>query len=527
MRKIKITQEQYNRIINKPKLAEHKKTVKITKEQYQRLISAGLIQESDVKVIGGADRVDKTFKQALGGTNINKPVTEGSDNLKDETIKLIQYLYRKTDEFSTFWSENGLTFDKICDALKTKGIIINKNGKYELSKKLGSPQAAIQTVEDELKSMIEPSSNKEGEIEEMDNYNYPEGSDTPDAPWNQPEDDFTEPTIAENPELKVVAINREIAILQAPDGSLYAFYYYDTPKAAFMDYASVSRRFVGKDEDGDPEYEYDEDFDIDADVVGNYVNYNLADLSKGEGMDDFEQGQVDLVKIDDELKQDLLSVYDKDKGIVSVLSQMNEDVVDDFYGNLRKAYNEPSRRPDPNETPEEKEKRLKQALSNIRGKEEIRRKERGEVEEMTGAASSGAFTPAMDMPVVKRKMPETPVVGETATVASAGNFQYDTPGGLTMDLGKNNPKTKAEKTTQWAGGSFVKQPDCSKMNNNKSAQNGGCNSGASSLKTVKTGGSINAPSIGEQKIYEMIAKKTGKTIEEVKRIIASKNNKAL
>jgi hypothetical protein len=35
-------------------------------------------------------------------------------------------------------------------------------------------------------------------------------------------------------------------------------------------------------------------------------------------------------------------------------------------------------------------------------------------------------------------------MNETMDVASAGNFQYDTPGGLTMDLGKNNPKTKAE-----------------------------------------------------------------------------------
>ena len=52
------------------------------------------------------------------------------------------------------------------------------------------------------------------------------------------------------------------------------------------------------------------------------------------------------------------------------------------------------------------------------------------------------------------------------------------------------------------------------------------NSGASSLKTVKTGGSINAPSLGEGEIYEAIAKKTGKSIDEVKRIIESKNKKA-
>ena len=120
-------------------------------------------------------------------------------------------------------------------------------------------------------------------------------------------------------------------------------------------------------------------------------------------------------------------------------------------------------------------------------------------------------------------------VEETLTVAGAGNFQYDAPG--LANVGRNGefkkgPKTKAQKTPQWAGGEFVEQPSCSKPNNNKEAQNGGCNSGASSLKTKKVSGSINAPSLGENTIYETIAKKTGKTVDEVKAIIESKKGKA-
>jgi hypothetical protein len=145
------------------------------------------------------------------------------------------------------------------------------------------------------------------------------------------------------------------------------------------------------------------------------------------------------------------------------------------------------------------------------------------VTETTSAAggSSGAFTAPMGQPI-KRPIQ---TVAET-TVAGAGNFQYDTPGlvGVSRDgkYAKNPAKTKAEKTPQWAGGAFVEQPECSKMNNNKEAQKGGCNSGASSLKTKKASGSVNAPSLAENKIYEEISKQTGKTVEEIKKIIDSK-----
>jgi hypothetical protein len=42
------------------------------------------------------------------------------------------------------------------------------------------------------------------------------------------------------------------------------------------------------------------------------------------------------------------------------------------------------------------------------------------------------------------------------------------------------------------------------MNNNKAAQNGGCNSGASSLRLKNKTGSINAPSLGESFIHEAL-----------------------
>ena len=68
--------------------------------------------------------------------------------------------------------------------------------------------------------------------------------------------------------------------------------------------------------------------------------------------------------------------------------------------------------------------------------------------------------------------------------------------------------------------------DCTKLNNKPAGS--GCSTGAVDkvVTVVKTKGNVSAPSLSENKIYETIAKQTGKTIAEVKRIIQSKNKKS-
>jgi hypothetical protein len=89
--------------------------------------------------------------------------------------------------------------------------------------------------------------------------------------------------------------------------------------------------------------------------------------------------------------------------------------------------------------------------------------------------------------------------------ADAGNISYDNPGFVDISRdGKfptNPKKTKAQKNTQWAGGSFVKMDDCTKLNNNKEAQKGKCSTGAvdNVVKLQKTKSNINAPSLSESK----------------------------
>lgn len=58
-------------------------------------------------------------------------------------------------------------------------------------------------------------------------------------------------------------------------------------------------------------------------------------------------------------------------------------------------------------------------------------------------------------------------------------------------------KETAFDKTQWAGGEFVEFDDCTKLNNNKEAQNGGCSTGAidNVVKLKKTKSNVNAPSL--------------------------------
>ena len=133
---------------------------------------------------------DKEFKKSFSGKNIQnlketdfdikKPNTsipssaqgkfgknlmEGGEDLKKETMELVKYLYRKSDELSPFWAENNITYNDICDTLKTKNIIIDKDGKFELSKSLGTPEKAIETLQAELQTLLSGGDTSKKQIE--------------------------------------------------------------------------------------------------------------------------------------------------------------------------------------------------------------------------------------------------------------------------------------------------------------------------------------------------------------------------
>lgn len=408
--------------------------LKITKKQYASLLAKGLVNENHMVLNENTDL--KT--------------------LKLETGELLKYLYKESGDLSKFWENNGVSIEEIVKVLMDAGYIIKKGGGYSVPKTDASPSMMRKAIEYALLVLIESKQPSE-EIAE----DYPAGAEnSPSAPFNQ----LDQPNTAQKPAktaLNLVAMNKELALFS--DGkSLYAFYFGDIDHEKVKDYANRMRKFVGKDENGDKEYEYDDNFDIDDNTISHYVNDNLGSLTKGMGLKAYENG-VDLVKVDDELKNDLFQLYDKDKMLAKFLAPTVDETT------------------------------------------------------MAGA-SSGAFSAPLGQPI--KKEIET-VIGEDTTVASVGG-QYDTPGllGIARDGSfKKVGKTPAQSKTQYAGGSFVNMDSCTKLNNNKSAQNGKCSTGAADgvVKQTKTSKSIIAPSMSESEIIKCISSETGlpsKIVEE-------------
>lgn len=361
--------------------SEIKKLVKITKEQYNRIFASGVINES----LGlNQGKVAKEFKKEFGTADLSNL---NENNLQNEAIELLKYFYRKSPEISKFWESKGLSYDGICETLAKQGIIVNRNGRCELSKALGEPKQAMEKYVSALTEMVNQTVTTE-------NDNLPAGAESdPRAPWNQ-NDDFK---AANTPEeiYTVVGYNREIAILVDKQGNLYSFYHYNVDDSDLFDYADVERTFVGRDEDGDPDFDYG-DVERDEHVIQNYVNDNINKLSKGEGLEAWENGE-DFVKIDKELKDDLLRLYTHDKSLQKALSSINE--TDDegnqqhfnsLLGDLKNKLTSP-RTPAPSgETEPQRLDRLKTAIAKKREDSQNFGKEIG-VEEVTGAASSGSF----------------------------------------------------------------------------------------------------------------------------------------
>jgi hypothetical protein len=428
------------------------KKIKLTKEQYDKLVKLNLIQENNV---------DKLFKTSLSKTkvhdlkympeekitlgskfNIKKPLPNIKNNLNEELNKLLEYIYGLNEEFSPFWENNNLSYDDICEILESKGYLVKKENTYKVSKKLGDVKTVKEQMLNTLNEIV-------GNIEE--DSNVPFGADfDSNAPWRTEDPHISKGEKSKDKFINVKYKNPEIAILSDINtGDLFVFYHADLDSNVLANYAT---RHGFPDADGDIEYQ--DDFDIDEEVLENYINDNFQKISKGSGLQDFESGKVDMVKIDDEVKQELLELYDKDSELVLVLNP---------------------------------------------------------IAEATGAASAGAyvglFSPSNETPKEYDGDDLPPVVAETSA-ASAGSYQYDANAlpGINRDGSfKSTSKTKAQKNTQWAGGSFVELDNCTKLNNNKSAQNGKCSTGAvdNVVKLKQTKSNINAPSLSESKTYSI------------------------
>jgi hypothetical protein len=492
-----------------------------------------LREDSDVK--GGDSRIDKSFKKEMPisndvmdlkpvdeeeGTPMNikrknpnipssiqdfgRPISisEENSNIQSEMKGLIARLYGKSNELSAFWEQNGLSYEKICLELLKKGLIKADGDNYIITKSMGDKDQTMKAIEDTLTPLMQKSEGIDAsvDLQEVDTTHV--GSP-----------DF-EPELRKRGEIskqpmsyKVLYINREMALL-SKDGKTYFFNYRDS------NYEDVIKnQYVGTWDSGIESGKSD----LTKEDMQNFINDYASDMTVGVGDEGFNNGD-DLIELDDYGKQWVESTYGLDNEVKTILNQTNE--ADNFISGIKKAFTEPSQGGGNKSREElraielarrEKEKEDLQAQSD--SAEEV-----DELDEMSSTGSvGGGYT-------TKLELSEGPVSGP----ASTGPYDANALGGI----GRNGEfkkvsKPKAFDTPQWEGGKFPVQPDCSKPNNNKEAQNSGCNSGASSLKLKGGKGSIISPSLAkENKIYEAIAAKTGKSIQEIKTIIESKKGKA-
>jgi len=544
-----------------------KNTLKITQEQYDRIFGSKIVTE-EVKIKGGGVRVDTAFrKESLkeleepikttefnlsklktSGGLPNKPafgkVMEEVEGQEDFSTEFVKFLYGK-GKLSEIWTE-----DKIKEAiskLSSKNLIIpTEDGNFKVPTSLDDPKAAMEAIKQELEA-IKP------QAEEMGQELIPMDSEQGLEEYGGPDDESNPTPTTIKTDYNVVGMNDEVAILNK-NNKLFAFHFWDDTEKIKLLNARLQH------------HDNLDNISIDSESVENYINDASQGITNtlniGKGLEYYKEtefnpieNEVNIVLIDEQLKEYLLSLFGNDNNIVNVFSnELTEMAKSKEWGNVKnmlsKQVTSNPETKNTEETPEAKKARIMASLEKQRtnsaindkiaadkfNAEKAKYRTDEEIDETMLGGTGGAMQSSghNNAPVgkfvntIKR---EIPTIAEKLNEMAAGpesTGEYTMPA---FKMKKNHTDfaditTKAETTPLYPKGEFPIQPDCSKPNNNKEAQNGGCNSGASSLKTKKASGSIISPSLAENKIYETIAAKTGKSIDEVKRIIKSKNGKA-
>jgi len=157
-------------------------------------------------------------------------------------------------------------------------------------------------------------------IREILSENYPAGAaNDSSAPWLQKEPTYSNVTEPKTKEFSTIGLfPNELAILQDVNGQKYAFYFNTLDKSDFAPYAQREIIHTSKGEDG-PEHDYSDDWSIDNHVIDGYVNDNASHMTRGVGMEAWQNG-LDLDLIDDALKVELLNTFGKNQSIQSALA---------------------------------------------------------------------------------------------------------------------------------------------------------------------------------------------------------------
>lgn len=443
-----------------------------------------------------AKKVSKNFKTAMK-SHPERIKTEGQMNegMVVEILEFAQHVIQflkevltdpSSDGLSPFWRDLGISKGELLSAMADIGLIgavvVQGVRKYEVYKKNFKKNIIklykfLTTMDDDdtdfekpqpkgnrFKDPNDPRAKREavvglGDDIELEEDNYPAGAaNDSNAPWNQKEPTMSSPNQPQSIEFEVIFFDGEHAFL-VKDGKKYVYHVDSAERDDYADYAEREGE-TDYDEDG-PYMSYSGDFEIDGEVIERFINDNLGNLSFGKGLDDYEAG-MDVVEIDRELRYDLTDLikYAKDKeGFIAALAPI------------------------------------------------------GGMEETTTAGSvGGQFTTKMgtgNLPIgkamgsnVEDEMQKLDEEG----IANSG--QYATPGFQSSEFFGNKgkkgkaPVNKNEPPKFVKGGKKVKPKD-------KCKEFPYCNAGPDAIE------------IGESELYEAISKETGKSIDEVKGIVAN------
>lgn len=180
------------------------------------------------------------------------------------------------------------------------------------------------------------------EIGRVFKENYPTGAAIdPSAPWNQSDNTRSGEKASKIKYNVIWTDGNEFAFLKDAAGNKYVMNIYSINKNDLEPYADREEKFIGKDEDGMLDVEYG-DWNITEDVIENYVNNNLDSIKVGKGVSSYEDGDYDIVILDDDLRKNLLSIVpfmkdeNKKKTFMRILSgDVNEGGVTDKIVNKK------------------------------------------------------------------------------------------------------------------------------------------------------------------------------------------------
>lgn len=563
MRKIKIKESQVKMLQS---IGQKRKLI-LTEEQFNRI--------SQIEGLSLADKVSNNFKKEGKGLGIkfesevtlSESLTVDLLTFAQEIIGLLKEILSNPSQagLSTFWKELGVTRGELFGFLSDFGIItvitIQGIKKYGVVRK-----NLIRNIKKLYNFIKNDNPQQQTKIEE--DGGYPAGADNDSrAPWNQDNKATERRMVPINYEL--VYKNNEMAILKRGD-KLFFFYYAGIDKKEFEMFSQIPY-----DEYGPDDYDYG-DWEIDGEAIELYFNNNVKHLKIGSGISDYESG--DVVLIDNEVKNSILDTFGPDEKLESVLSVIGETTMaassGQFTGKLFSELGEPQKVSEDayvglgddiemieDNTPTYNQDEynfyiVNRVTKKIYGGNEYREDAFEYMKELVYAYPTKKLSVYAKNslngfginPDDNNNWATKSDIEESTTTLSVGGNTIVTPmfGAANKDehrFGKkpiypkgeitpqgkdteNDIKPIAEDTfdsTQYPKGDFVELDDCVKLNNNTKAQNGKCSQGAvdNVVKTKSTKNSI----ISKEALYYEVAKRTGKTIKEVKSIIASKSKK--